>query len=168
MTARGRKTAKIDATEEREANEERDIDEEPDTNGATPADTTAPLEREVPIPGREPFGHWGEEVGRFVAGTVSSVRHLGETGSRRRSHANAAEGEAAGERSTKQRAEVLVDDFGDWSKRVGSVVGRQVTRLASRVREEGEDIWAEARAVQRREREPAAPSAESEPDASAE
>lgn len=162
MTARGRKTAKLDATEEREANEARD------TNGATPADTTAPLEREVPIRGREAFGHWGEEVGRFVAGTVSSVRHLGERGTRQRSHANSAEGEAAGERSTRQRAEVLVDDFGDWSKRVGSLVSRQVTRLASRVREEGEDIWAEARAVQRREREPAAPSAESEPDASAE
>lgn len=162
MTARGRKTSRHDVTDEREANEEHD------TNGATPADTTTYQEREVPIHGREPFGHWGEEVGRFVAGTVAGVRHLGETGTRQRSHANAAEGEAAGERSTKQRAEVLVDDFGDWSKRVGSLVTGKVTRLASRVREEGEDIWAEARAVQRREREPAAPSAESEPDASAE
>jgi hypothetical protein len=156
MTARAKKTARRDATEERE------------TNDAMPAGTTPPQEREVPIPGREPFGHWGEEVGRFVAGTVSSVRHLGETGTRQRSRANAAEGEVAGERTTRQRAEVLVDDFGDWTKRVGSLVTRQVTRLASRAREEGEDIWAEARAVQRHEREPSAPPAESEPHASAE
>ena len=156
MTARGKKTAQVDATDQREA------------NGATHADTSTPQEREVPIRGREPFGHWGEEVGRFVAGTVSSVRHLGETSARQRSRANASEGEAAGERTTRQHAEVLVDDFGDWTKRVGSMVGRQATRLAARVREEGEDIWAEARAAQRHEREPSAPPAEPEPHASAE
>jgi hypothetical protein len=144
MTARRKQTAELDTSDQREANR------------AAPADTTTPQEREVPIRGREQFGRWGEEVGRFVAGTVSSVRRIGETGTRQRPGTNAAAGEPAGERTTRQRAEVLVDDFGDWTKQVGSMVTRQVMRLASRVREEGEDIWAEARAVQHRDREPSA------------
>ena len=62
--------------------------------------------------------------------------------------------EACGEegaRPTTERAEEMVDRLGQRAGQIGLEVGQRLLRLAARVREEGEDIWAEAQSIRRRE-----------------
>jgi hypothetical protein len=51
-----------------------------------------------------------------------------------------------------QRAEELVDRWGDQIGQYASSIGHGFLRLFSRAREEAEDIWAEAQAVAQRRR----------------
>jgi len=50
-----------------------------------------------------------------------------------------------------QRAEELVDQLGKRLSHYTSVLGYYVLRFASRVREEAEDMWAEAQSIRRGE-----------------
>lgn len=96
------------------------------------------------------IGHWGERIGelaRSVAARVERRRVEGEPGE--------ATGASDSEHPRMQHAERLVDDFSRWAGRYTSAAGRQLARLASRAREEAEDIWAEAQALQHRETESA-------------
>lgn len=105
----------------------------------TPRPESSPPAHEL----EDRFAHWGEDVGRFLASAAARVRHLGGAGERAAPRSE----EPTSERTATQRAEVLVNDFSDWTKRVGAIAGRQLSRVTARAREEAEDIWAEARAI---------------------
>ena len=53
-----------------------------------------------------------------------------------------------------ERAEVLVDQFGERLGHFLSVAGYQVRKATARAREEAEDIWAEAQAIRRGDHSP--------------
>jgi hypothetical protein len=50
---------------------------------------------------------------------------------------------------TVQRAEALVDQWGQRLGHVLSIAGEQVRKATARAREEAEDIWAEAQHIRR-------------------
>jgi hypothetical protein len=88
------------------------------------------------------LGHWGERVGSAVRTAVDGLQRtgIGRAGDR---HADASDAP-----DTRMRhAERLVDGFTSWAGRYGAGAIGQVRRLASRAREEVEDIWAEAQAT---------------------
>jgi hypothetical protein len=55
----------------------------------------------------------------------------------------------ADSRPAMERAEGLVDEWGERLGHVARQAGEQVLRLAARAREEAEDIWAEAQSIRR-------------------
>ena len=57
---------------------------------------------------------------------------------------------ADGQTDTMKRAEEMVDWLGDRARHYTSVAGYYVLWAASRVREEAEDIWAEAQTMRRK------------------
>jgi hypothetical protein len=98
------------------------------------------------------LGHWGERVGSAARTVVSDLQ--------RRGIARAHEGHPGASDSPESRAqhaERLVDDFASWARRYGSVAADQIRRVASRAREEMEDVWAEARSAPGRHDGAAAP-----------
>jgi hypothetical protein len=65
---------------------------------------------------------------------------------------SAAQSEAPGEtgpQTVMQRAEETADHLGERIRHYASVVGFQILRFAARVKEEAEDIWAEAQCIRR-------------------
>jgi len=50
------------------------------------------------------------------------------------------------------RAEQMVDQLAEKVGRFTSVLGRRILWLGARLREEAEDIWAEAQSIRRREK----------------
>ena len=54
------------------------------------------------------------------------------------------------DRQTTEKAEVLVDRMGQRMNRVASLGGLYVLKAAAYVREEAEDIWAEAQSIRRK------------------
>jgi hypothetical protein len=58
-------------------------------------------------------------------------------------------GHGDGHHDATQRAEEMVDWLGEKARHYTSVTGYYLLWFASRVREEAEDIWAEAQAIRR-------------------
>jgi hypothetical protein len=54
-----------------------------------------------------------------------------------------------------QRAEELVDRMGERVAHYAAFLGTKIKELAARLREEAEDIWAEAQSIRRGEQPPA-------------
>jgi hypothetical protein len=88
------------------------------------------------------LGHWGERLGGAARAVVSDLQRRG-IGRPREGHPGASDSPE----SRAQHAERLVDDFTSWARRYGSVAADQIRRVASRAREEVEDVWAEARSA---------------------
>jgi hypothetical protein len=55
-----------------------------------------------------------------------------------------------------QRAEELADQIGERVGHYASVIGHKLMQWAARIREEAEDIWAEAQSIRRKGRPPEA------------
>ncbi len=55
-------------------------------------------------------------------------------------------------RSAEERAEELVDRMGQRLGQVASLLALRLLKAAARVREEAEDVWAEAQSIRRGER----------------
>lgn len=72
----------------------------------------------------------------------------GETSSGANSDAQAGAGEAP---PAMERAETLVDEAGERLNQWGHAAGHQLQVIFARLREEGEDIWAEAQTIRRPE-----------------
>jgi hypothetical protein len=72
-----------------------------------------------------------------------------EGGSERNGTAAGHETPAAKESSRVERAEILADQLGRKVATAAAVVGRGLFRFAARLREEAEDVWAEAQNIRR-------------------
>jgi hypothetical protein len=83
----------------------------------------------------------------------SSAHHAGSTSEPNRS-ADAASTANASEQATDApphvaRAEEMVDRLADRVGQLTSVWGRRIARVAARVKEEAQDVWAEAQSIRR-------------------
>ena len=58
------------------------------------------------------------------------------------------------QRTSAERAEVLVDRMGEQLGHFLSMAGHRLRKATARAREEAEDIWAEAQAIRRGEHPP--------------
>jgi hypothetical protein len=61
----------------------------------------------------------------------------------------ATEAAATGAQPVIQRAEEAADRLGERVRHYASIIGLKILRFAARVKEEAEDIWAEAQSIRR-------------------
>lgn len=85
------------------------------------------------------------------AEAAGSAPHANGTGNHPTSdgHTASANGEAATEHTTVERAEEMVDHIAASVSNFTSIWGRRIVRMMSRVKEEAEDIWGEAQSIRR-------------------
>ena len=92
-----------------------------------------------------------------TTGSDAKVIHTGDTNGASEQHQKAAGQHEAGSqeearRQAAQRAEELVDRWGEQIGQYAAQFGHNVLKWAARAREEAEDIWAEAQALRERQR----------------
>lgn len=90
--------------------------------------------------------------GADVSQTSQGEHSTDQSAARNGSHDGAAVGSANGQHTPPPqvaRAEEMVDRFADGVANFTSVWGRRLFRAAARVREEAQDLWAEAQSIRR-------------------
>jgi hypothetical protein len=83
---------------------------------------------------------------------TASARHPEDVSGPNGSGANGAAPAEGAPRPVMERAEQMADRIGERIGYFASLIGRKIVQLASRTREEAEDIWAEANEIRRRRR----------------